>query len=207
MRYAYLHGFASGPTSRKAQAFQAALKVQDIHLEIPDLAEGDFEHLTISSQLSVIDRLLRGERARLIGSSMGGYLAALYAATHPEIDRLALLAPAFGFTRRWHALLGAEKLSQWKETGTMDFFHYGHNALRPLSFQLYEDALAYPANPDFRQPVRIFHGTNDDIVPVSFSREFAANHPTATLYEFNSGHELLNVLDDITTSATDFLLS
>ena len=31
---------------------------------------------------------------------MGGYLAALYASRHPEIDRMVLLAPAFGFGTR-----------------------------------------------------------------------------------------------------------
>src|SRR5690348_17748458 len=53
-----------------------------------------FEHLTISGQLGVLERTLQNEPVRLIGSSMGGYLAALYAARHPEVDRLVLLAPA-----------------------------------------------------------------------------------------------------------------
>ena len=205
MRYIYLHGFASGPASRKAQAFRNALKAKDIDLEIPDLDEGEFEYLTISGQLRVLVRLLSGEPARLIGSSMGGYLAALYAAEHPETDRLVLLAPAFSFATRWPHLLGAEKLEAWKETGQIEIFHYGHNAYRQLSYRLYQDALRYPANPDFDQPAEIFHGVNDEVVPVAFSRQFAAAHPNAILHEFESGHELLNVLDQITAAASQFL--
>src|SRR5579859_7208445 len=101
MTFLYCHGFASSPQSRKAQAFHSALSSRGINLLIPALDGGDFEHLTISSQLEIMEDTLKGAPARLIGSSMGGYLAALYAATHPEVDRLVLMAPAFGFSPRW----------------------------------------------------------------------------------------------------------
>jgi len=44
-------------------------------------------------------------------------------------------------------------------------------------------------------------------VPVSFSREFVASHLSARLREMDSDHELLNVLDLITSEALPFLLS
>src|ERR1700734_332724 len=103
MRFLYLHGFASSPQSQKARAFESALRKADIPLEIPALDAGDFEHLTISGQLTIIEALLAGQPCRLIGSSMGGYLAALYAARHAEVSRVVLLAPAFGFAQRWQA--------------------------------------------------------------------------------------------------------
>ena len=91
MRTLYLHGFASGPASKKATFFRRRIP----SLEIPDLAAGDFEHLSITSQIDVIDEMTVGESVSLIGSSMGGYLAALYAARRPEaVARLVLLAPA-----------------------------------------------------------------------------------------------------------------
>src|ERR1700679_2773410 len=117
MRFIYLHGFASGAQSRKAQAFQRALAVRGIELEIPDLAMGDFEHLTISGQLRVIEELVHGAPCRLTGSSMGGYLAALYAASHPEVERLVLLAPAFGFIARWQEMQGTVGIKRWRDTG------------------------------------------------------------------------------------------
>jgi pimeloyl-ACP methyl ester carboxylesterase len=206
MRHVYLHGFASGPRSRKAQAFRDALAGAGFELEIPDLAEGDFEHLTISRQLRVIEELLSGESARLIGSSMGGYLATLYAAAHPEIDRLVLLAPAFCFATRWAQLMGDDKLLAWKQTGQTQVFHYGDNALRTLSYDLYQDALNYPDEPDFHQSAHIFHGLNDTVVPVGLSRQFASSHSQTQLTELDSDHELLNVLEHITDIAVPFLV-
>ena len=90
MRTLYLHGFASGPASKKATFFRRRIP----SLEIPDLSAGDFEHLSITRQMVVIDELAAGGPVALVGSSMGGYLAALYAAGHPEVARLVLLAPA-----------------------------------------------------------------------------------------------------------------
>ena len=97
MRIIYLHGFASGPSSSKAQFFRAKFAEHGIAIEIPQLDQGHFEALTITGQLSVIDRTVGGDDAILMGSSLGGYLAALYAARHSNIQRLILLAPAFQF--------------------------------------------------------------------------------------------------------------
>ncbi len=105
-RIIYLHGFASGPSSKKARFFSQQFAQLGMGLEIPDLAQGDFARLTISGQLGVIERVSRGEPVSLIGSSMGGYLAALYAARHPEVEKLVLLAPAFSFLTRWPETLG-----------------------------------------------------------------------------------------------------
>jgi pimeloyl-ACP methyl ester carboxylesterase len=207
MRYLYLHGFASGPASRKALAFAAAMRQCVATVEIPALDQGDFEHLTITSQLGVIDGLLQNEPARLIGSSMGGYVAALYAAAHPEIDRLVLLAPAFQFGSRWLEITGREKIRKWEETGWLEVFHYGSGCMRRIHRDLLDDALKYPAAPGFIQPAHIFHGRHDQIVPIDTSREFAATHPNAGLTELESGHELLNVLSEITDAAIPFLMA
>src|SRR5579864_423003 len=96
-RIVYLHGFASGPSSSKAGYFRQRLEGEGFSVAVPDLSEGNFEGLTLSGQLRVIDAAAGGENVALIGSSMGGYLAALYAARHADVERLVLLAPAFGF--------------------------------------------------------------------------------------------------------------
>jgi pimeloyl-ACP methyl ester carboxylesterase len=205
MRYLYLHGFASGSRSRKAQAFRSALAAQQIELEIPDLDEGDFEHLTITSQLRVIEHTLCGEPARLVGSSLGAYLGALYASTHPEVERLVMLAPAFAFSERWDQVFGAEKIEAWRNTGWIEVFHFVHLARRRVHYAMFEDSKRHPLAPSFPQPVQIFHGIHDTVVPISVSREYARSHANATLTEFDSDHELLNVLPEITAAAIPFL--
>src|SRR6516164_8365186 len=99
-RIVYLHGFASGPSSSKARYFRQRLETEGFSVSIPDLSDGNFEGLTLSSQLRVIGSAAGSGGMALIGSSMGGYLAALYAARHADVERIVLLAPAFGFARR-----------------------------------------------------------------------------------------------------------
>lgn len=203
-RILYLHGFASGPSSSKARYFRERLESAGIPVEIPDLADGDFEHLTLTGQLGVIERCAAGGPVSLAGSSMGGYLAALYAARHPEVARVVLLAPAFDFARRWAEFLGPDQVGEWQRTGAMDIFHYGENRNRKLSYRLLEDAAQYEPFPGFRKPALIFHGAHDDVVPAGYSQQFAAAHPNARLEVLNSGHELLDVLDYMGPKVVDF---
>ncbi len=204
-RIIYLHGFASSPASSKARFFAQYLRDRGATVDIPDLAAGDFENLTLTSQLDMIQRAAAGQPVSLIGSSMGGYLAALYAQRHSEIDRLVLLAPAFCFARRWAERLGEKAVGEWRDNGTMDVFHYGDNRTRKLGYALLEDARQFPDYPDVRQPALVFHGEHDDIVPPQFSVEFAAAHPTASLEILDSGHELINVLDYMAPKVAEFL--
>jgi pimeloyl-ACP methyl ester carboxylesterase len=205
MRYVYAHGFASGPTSRKARFFQNAMAHRGIQLEIPALDCGDFEHLTISGQLAALDSLLSGNAACLIGSSMGGYLSSLYASTHPKVSRSVLLAPAFDFVGVLERSNPPEKLAEWRDSGWTQVFHHATGGPRPLHYGLIHDARQYPAIPAFLQPALIFHGTADDVVPISLSRDFVRNHSNAQLFELPSDHELLNVLDEIAARAIPFL--
>ena len=205
MHFFYLHGFASSPQSRKAQAFREYFAKENIQLEIPEMDRGDFEHLTISGQLAVLESTLGSEKVCLIGSSMGGYLAALYALRHPAtVDRVVLLAPAFGFAERWDSKIrGMHGLGAVPDG--FEVYHYGEKRMRRVHYGLIEDALQFPAAPEFGQPALLFHGIGDETVPVENSREFAARHPNVRLTELDSDHELLNVLDRIVAEAGEYL--
>ncbi|MBK9168631.1 MAG: alpha/beta fold hydrolase [Bryobacterales bacterium] len=205
-RVVYLHGFASGPTSRKARFFGERLRAAGLAVDVPDLSEGGFAGLTISGQLAVIERVAAGDPVVLMGSSMGGYLAALYAARHPEVPRVVLLAPAFGFARRWPESLGEDGMRQWKEQGWREVFHYATGQPARIGYQLIEDGLRYEDFPEFRQPALIFHGLQDDVVPAAFSEEFAAGRTNVTLHLLESGHELTDVMEQVWTAAEPFLM-
>jgi|SRR5579875_1029710 len=205
LRVFYLHGFASGPGSRKARFFAARLASLGVVPEIPDLAQGDFERLTITGQLRLLEELLAGKPATLIGSSLGGYLAALYASYHPEVDRLILLAPAFDFYHLWLHSLGPDRFASWKRNRTMPVFHYTYSRDVPLDFEFMRDAARFPPFPHFRQPALLFHGRHDSLVPVHHSSLFAAAHPNARLLRLDSGHELTDVLDVLWLSTQSFV--
>ncbi len=197
MKLIYLHGFASSPMSSKAQFFRRRFAEIGIEMRIPDLAEGNFEGLTISGQLRVIESIAHGEDVWLMGSSMGGYLAALYAARHLRVTQLILLAPAFGFAKRWPLRLGAAKVAEWRRNGWLPVYHYGEKRESRVGYALLEDGARYEAYPDVSQPTLIFHGREDDVVPVEYAREFVALHPQAALRVMDSGHDLLNELEEM----------
>lgn len=194
MRRIYLHGFASGPQSSKAQFFRQ----QWPNLEVPDLTEGDFEHSTLSQQLRLLERLVGNDCVTLIGSSMGGYLAALFAARHPDrVDRVVLMAPAFGLARRWTDMLGDDVMTQWKQQGWRSVFHYGEEREARISYDLVADGLQYPDFPDVRQPTIVFHGRRDESVDCRLSVEFARTWPNVELVLMDSDHQLLDQLEAI----------
>lgn len=203
----YLHGFASGPTSSKAAFFREELERLGTHVTVPDLADGDFEHLTITRQLEVIQRAVPEGPVALMGSSLGGYLAALYAARHGEVVRLVLLAPAFGFARRWPERLGPVKMQQWRDTGSVEVYHHGLRRNCKISYDLIDDARQYEDEPQFWQPALIFHGAHDDVVPVQNSEAFGARHENARVEILDSGHDLLNMLDYMLPKVAVFLRS
>ena len=82
----------SSPASGKALAFQSALKT----LEVPALDGGDFEHLTVSGQLALIEGYAP-RRARASDRFEHGRLSRLLStrARHPEVSRLVSARPCF----------------------------------------------------------------------------------------------------------------
>ncbi|MBI1896623.1 MAG: alpha/beta fold hydrolase [Acidobacteria bacterium] len=204
-RFLYLHGFASAPSSTKAEFFRRKLAEAGIELEVPALDCGDFENLTITAQLALVEQLAASDPMVLIGSSLGGYLASLHASRNPRVERLVLLAPAFYFPERWPGQV-SDRMEEWKTAGSLRLYHYAEERERLLSYRFVEDALGYSAAPDFSQPALVFHGVRDDIVPVEDAREYALTHPNVRLVEVASGHELVEVLDCIWSESAGFLV-
>jgi uncharacterized protein len=202
----YLHGFASGPASTKAQLFRARLGEHGATLAIPDLAP-DFTHLTVTGMLAIVDELLDREPAVLLGSSLGGYLAALAAARRPgRVRGLVLFAPAFGFVARWEARIGPAAVARWRAAGTTPVYHYGRARDEPLSIALLDDGRRYPEEPDPVAPALVFAGRHDEAVPLAAVERFVATRPDRrTLVVFDSGHELTDVLDPMWERTKEFL--
>lgn len=201
----YLHGFASSPSSTKSQFFCRRFAERNVPFEVPRLDRENFTAMTISSVLDLLDEVAGGKNVTLMGSSLGGYIASLYAARHSNVERLILMAPAFDFPSRWRHQFSPEEFEDWKRTGARNFFHYAFNEERPLGYQFVEDAIRYEDNPDFKQPALIVHGEHDDVVPVEVSERFAAHHPNAELKIVQSGHDLNDVLEFLWAETARFL--
>jgi len=205
LRLVYLHGFASGPGSTKARFFQAKLAERRATLVVPDLAP-DFTHLTVSSMLAIVEPLLDGPSV-LMGSSLGGYMAALAAMRAPERVRgLVLFAPAFGFAQRWQERIGPKAVAKWRAEGTAPIFHYGLERELPLAFELFDDAARYTAEADPDAPALVFAGRRDEAVPLDAVEHFARARAGRELVVYDSGHELTDVLEPMWARTSDFLV-
>jgi pimeloyl-ACP methyl ester carboxylesterase len=207
IRTLYLHGFASSPQSSKAQFLARRFGEHGWPFGIPDLNGADFRRLTLTEQLSIVEKHAADGPVHLIGSSLGGYLAALYAARHPEVRKLILLAPAFGFARLYEESLGPERVQEWQRRGAIRVMHYGLGAETELGWQFLEDARRYEDEPAITQPCLIIHGTRDDVVPVQVSRQFARTRTCCQLFEADSDHELRDQVERIWEMGRSFLES
>ncbi len=201
----YLHGFASSPASFKARLFRDRFAQLGIDLEVPALDQGDFEHLTISGQLRVLESALAEGQGPtvLIGSSLGGYLAALYASQRPA-EALVLMAPAVEFASRWRARIPPGDWERWAGGGRLPVFHPAFGREVPIAFDLMADAGRHAALPLVRAPTLVLHGLRDEIVASEAVERFVALNG-ARLELFDSTHELTDVAEGLFERARAFL--
>lgn len=210
MRFIYLHGFASSPESTKAISLRDRFAIRNIPLEIPDLNQGDFSHLTITRQLNYIKTAFLSDETpvTLIGSSLGGLTSAWLGQQNPQVQRLVLLAPAFGFLSHWLPQLDEQELREWQSSGYRLVYHYGEKRSLPLHYQFVDDARQYPEDQLVRPiPTLILHGKQDDVIPISASRNYANILPWVQLIELESDHALTDVMPQIWEAIQEFCLS
>ncbi len=206
----YLHGFASGSKSTKAAYVGERLGPFGVTFRCPDFNAPDFRTLTMTRMLQQLTADVQSAPSLpvvLIGSSLGGALAVL--AAEPlaaRVDRLVLLAPAVMFAKPGHHLLPPERVAEWRDRGTLPFFHYGYNEERLLDYTFYEDTVQYDSfNAVVRQPTLIFQGLNDRSVPCQTVEAFAGSRPNVTLSLLDDDHQLMSSLPRIWTDIAVFL--
>lgn len=198
--YIYLHGFSSGPGSTKAKYIKAQFAEIGIELQVPDLNQDDFTHLTVSRQIAQVVDLFPSDRSSvtLIGSSLGGWIAAIIAQNHPQVERLILLAPAFDFLAHWLPKLGEQQLNSWQKTGYLSIYHHAIKNLVPLHYDFLTDAQKYPlVEIDKMLPTLIIHGIHDDVIPVAASQAYVQDRPWVELLEWDSDHQLTDANERI----------
>lgn len=204
-RLLYLHGFGSGPRSAKGVAFAEHLARRGLALDCLDLRVPSLEHLRLSAMIERTRQAIGGpgDRAVLIGSSLGGLTAARVAERDPRVVALVLLAPGFQLVERLRALPGWD---DWQRTGWREIHDYQERRPARVDFGFAEDAMAVDAGtPDVQVPALILHGVHDDVVPIDGSRAFAAGRPNVQLIELPDGHDLIASLPRLLEASDRFL--
>jgi hypothetical protein len=209
MQYLYLHGFASGPNSYKAQYMRQRFAELDLTLHIPDLNLTDFATVTLSQQLDHLQNeyFHEGQPIAVIGSSLGGFLATLLAATNPQVAKLVLLAPAFGFGKRISQAIGQENMEEWQRLGSRQFYHYALKRDINLHYEFIVDAQKYSEESLTRSlPILILHGIHDDVVPSVLSEKFVKGRSQVSLKLVDDDHALGKDTESYWQEIKQFLL-
>lgn len=203
----YLHGFCSSAKSAKGVFLAERFAEIGVPVTVPELDGGDFRKTTLTKQLGVVSRLNAELRPdMLIGSSLGGYLAALHAARAPDgAPLLVLLAPAFDFANRLVRALG-ESAQAWQALGRHEFFHYRTRRNEALAWGFVEDARRYESFPDVHCATRILHGRHDESVPAALSERFADSRSNVDLQLLDTDHQMLDKTAEIWSMVKRFHL-
>lgn len=139
-------------------------------------SEGRFADLTVSGEVEDLAGAWRYARSRVsgpiavIGSSLGGTVALLFAAEEPSLAALATIAAVASPACRLRALPAAER-ARWREVGTYDL-HGIHVGVPFLDDVERLDVLGRIGA--IRCPVLLAHGTADEVVSFADAARIAA---------------------------------
>ncbi|MBE9012541.1 alpha/beta fold hydrolase, partial [Pseudanabaenaceae cyanobacterium LEGE 13415] len=178
------------------KARQLRDRFQSLHLslEIPDLNQDDFQHLTLTRQIQQVKNQLSKEPVTLIGSSFGGLTAAWIAQECSQVDRIILLAPAFNYLNHWLPTIAPSELEKWRDhQQPILVYHYAKGKPLALDYGIVADLTKYDESQIQRAiPTLILHGIYDETIPIAESRSYAKNRSWVELIELESDHALVD---------------
>lgn len=140
----------------------------------------------------------------LFGGSQGGLIAAMAAQTRPEdIAGLALIFPALSIPDSWNGMYpegrfpAAEDIPETIPWMGVDLGRDFAATLR--GFDVYEKMA------EFTKPVMIFHGTADNVIPISYSERASETYPNCWYKTYpGAGH---GFAPNLMTEVDDYLLA
>jgi predicted esterase YcpF (UPF0227 family) len=168
----YIHGYLSSPESKKGLLLKEKLKVKPIKYR-----DCQPENLIISDCLkSIYDEIKNDNKVVLIGSSMGGFLAAKTALINKNVNKLILLNPAI--------------IPPKVDIGTIQGI-----PIRILTDM--KDKFLFDCK--IEAEIYILLGTKDDVIPYYWSIEFAKSQEAYVKF-YHDDHRFfknINNLPDI----------
>ena len=166
------HGMEASKEGVKSVRLATALAAAEVNALRFDFSyvgesEGDFLDLTVSGEVDDLAGAWRFARSRLsgplgvIGSSLGGTVALLFAAEEPDVAALATIAAVAHPGRRARALPDHER-ARWRRDGSYDL----HGIRVGAAFLDDVERLDVLARIGaVRCPLLLTHGTADAVVP------------------------------------------
>lgn len=190
----FAHGFEGVPSGRKPRYLREALGLE-VSAPVMSRRGWTFEG-QVGVLLQEIDAVADAGPVLVVGSSVGGFAAAVASTRRPDRDlRLVLMAPAVGVHEVWERQLGEQGLALWREMGTLQYRHLGVDHEVELPWALYDECRG-AADVVVRHRAVVVHGKHDDVIPVENALALAKRSPgVKRLYVVDDGHRLLDSLD------------
>ncbi|MFN3813284.1 MAG: YqiA/YcfP family alpha/beta fold hydrolase [Aquificaceae bacterium] len=212
----HLHGFASSVRSSKVEVLRdLSAKRKTFSLFAMDM---DYQSTTTTKTIQVLDALVKGFKDKhthvlLSGSSHGAYVILNYLKVFggEHINGVILFAPSYSTLHLILAQEEREKYQRWLkgeeplrikecETGTellinkdfaKDILEKGYEVIKGKE-------VLFPKNPPTE--MFIFHGTEDEMVPIDYSRTFVEHVSVKRYLEVEDDHRLTktfrNLIED-----------
>ena len=182
VHYLYVHGWGVGPEGAKCRLMRQHLPGETVHAfnwHVPSYAE-----TTTTRALEELVTCMKavGATWNVVGSSQGGYLAALLAQQNPElVQRLLLLAPSFDSFAGWVGLVQKQHPewvpgTQCEPPPPLGPYNNTDDGSGGIGYAFVEDLRRYPPHPVVRCPAVVVHGLNDEEVDVAVSMAWVRHH-------------------------------
>lgn len=194
--YLFVHGLGSVRRGLKSDSLLLhAAQRRRRFLRIDQRGHGESSgrigQVKVSTLVDDVRRVVQHmESCVVVGSSLGGLVAAFAAVAEPQRVRgLCLIAPAFGLLANLERRLDAR--GELQTSNGLSF-----PVLSEVLADAHALALAEPSLPfDLVVPTLVVHGTNDDVIPPIFSERFFATirHAQKDLWIVDGGdHRLVD---------------
>mmetsp|Transcript_35242 Transcript_35242/g.55053 ORF Transcript_35242/g.55053 Transcript_35242/m.55053 type:complete len:135 (-) Transcript_35242:195-599(-) len=120
-------------------------------------------------------------RWKLVGSSLGGYLAARWAELNPDaVESMVLLCPAYDFPKILAKHIGKENFKKWQLQGSFQFPDCTGEPI-PVHWGLMEDSQTHCLRPSIQVRTLVIHGSDDEVVSLSSSQQIVKDNPHVRL--------------------------
>lgn len=119
-------------------------------------------------------------RIGVIGSSFGGNVALLEAASFPQIAGIGLKSASTFLPEGYEREIGSDKMVEWASNNYLEEIDH--------TYEIVEDSLfhnTYEKASKIKAPVRIVHGTADSSVPIRHARDLLRVLPNGTIFELD----------------------